>query len=71
MKDVRIPVLFTVAALVFSVISVLSCQNENLASESENAQEIELTQNEVDENAKASSKVEMAEVQTNMRFGPR
>ena len=71
MKDVRIPVLFTVATVVFSLVSLLSCQNENVATVSDNAQEIDLTQEEPAENNETSSKVEMAEVQTNMRFGPR
>lgn len=35
MKDIRIPILFAVAAIVFSMVSLLSCQNEDIASREE------------------------------------
>ena len=35
MKDIRIPILFTVSSIVFSTISLLSWQNENLISREE------------------------------------
>lgn len=71
MKDLKIPVLFAVAAIVFSFISMMSCQNEDSASEeqamnkTEQVQEERISQLEepIERNEIASS--------TNMRFGPR
>lgn len=73
MKDIRIPILFAAAAIVFSMVSLLSCQSEKVASAEEMPVKTEIVQ-ETAKNDQAEKQVntEIAEARSvNMRFGPR
>jgi hypothetical protein len=75
MKDIRIPILFAVAAIVFSMISMLSCQSEDNASHEELSARAEVEV--IDESTSIISQDEeepmtLSEARnTNMRYGPR
>ena len=73
MKDLRIPILFAFAAIVFSMVSLLSCQSEDVASAEESSANVEMfdeaTMDEANNNQKAVEYAEAREVE--MRFGPR
>ena len=68
MKHLRIPILFSIAAVVFSLISIISCQTPAAEPAEDDAVQIsEMNQEEVTpENEKFAENTSV-----NMRFGPR
>lgn len=72
MKNLRIPILFAAASVVFSFVSLMSCQNEDSSSEEAKADQIEIIQEEeVSQDQSDTETVEVVYTSKNMRFGPR